>query len=259
MQDPGDLARAAVVAGTDRVIGIGGDGTITAIAAGLIGAERPVPLAVIPRGTANVLAMNFNIPWRLSAAINVAMNGEVATIDAGRVDHESFLLTVGTGLHTEVLKRSDRALKQRFGFVAYGLALPDAARAAPPVHYRITCDDEAHEVDATMIQVMNCGAFVLQKWELVKGLSPVDGILDVFAFRTRSVHGLMAQTAQIVLRRRRAAAEVLRFRGRRVRLEADPPVQLQRDGELAGFTPAEIEVLPRALSVVAAPRSPWAE
>ena len=68
-KDAGDaerLAREAAEAGVDAVVVYGGDGTVTEAAAGLVGTE--VPLAILPGGTANAIALALGIPTDLEAA-----------------------------------------------------------------------------------------------------------------------------------------------------------------------------------------------
>ncbi|CAN5217693.1 YegS/Rv2252/BmrU family lipid kinase [soil metagenome] len=255
--DAAILARRASEAGADRVIAIGGDGTIAEVAAGLLDAGRRVPLAILPHGTANVLALNLGIGRGLARAVRTAIDGEVVPIDVGRVDGGIFLISVGTGLHAEMVARADRELKRRWGVAAYGVAGWSAQRAGSPVRYRVACDGEIQEVEATMIQVMNCGAIFRPRWELGSGISPVDGFLDVLAYRASTVPQYVAAAAHVVRGSPTATDLVDHRRGKRVRIEADRSVGLQRDGESAGGTPAEIELLPRALPVVMPAGGPW--
>lgn len=258
------LAERAVEVGADRVVAIGGDGTAAEAAAGLLAADRKVPLAIVAGGTANVLALNLGIPRRLDGAIATAVEGIPVAIDAGRVRElghgggETFLLSVGTGLHAELVARADRASKRRWGVAAYGLAGWKANRATAPVRYRITCNREVQEIEATMVQVMNCGAIFRTRWEMAPGISPVDGLFDVLVYRAATIPEYLATASHVVRGTPTQTELVEHCRGARVVVEADPPVRLQRDGELAGSSPAEIEVLPRALPIVMPVSGPWA-
>lgn len=264
-----ELARAAAEEGADRIVAIGGDGTALEVAAGLLAAERPVPMAHVPRGTANVLALNLGIPFTLAGAIRSAVGGVVTRMDVGRLATDGgtagpeaapFLLSVGTGLHADIVERADRRAKRRWGAMAYVWAGWRLSGVAAPVRHRLTIDGEALEVEATMIQVMNCGAMVYRRsWTMGPGITPVDGLLDVVAFRARS-RGEYARVATGVVRGAPTATPlVLHRRGARIRIESDLPVRIQRDGEPAGTLPVEIGVETRALPVVVPAGSPWAE
>ena len=242
----------------DRVIALGGDGTVSEVAAGILAAESGVPLAVVPLGTANILALNLGIPPDPATAVELAAGGDAWPIDIGRVNGEVFLLTVSTGLHAEMVARADRRSKRRWGLVAYGLAGWRANREVAPVLHRVICDGVAEEFEVTMMQVMNCGAVFRRAWELAPGVSPIDGTLDVLAYRAASIPEYMLAAAQVLRGAPTSTDLVEHRRAARVTIVTDPPVRVQRDGESAGRTPIEVDLLPRALPVVMPQGGPWA-
>ena len=96
-----------------------GAATAWSSAASTRSATRPVPLAILPAGTGNLLARNLGIPIDLQAAVDVALHGARRTIDVGRVNGERFAVMAGTGLDALMIRDADRALKDRFGRAAY--------------------------------------------------------------------------------------------------------------------------------------------
>ncbi|HXN64364.1 MAG TPA: acylglycerol kinase family protein, partial [Candidatus Acidoferrales bacterium] len=88
--DAGPLAARAAMAGAQMIIGCGGDGTINEIINGLRDAEMQgsvannVPLAILPAGTANVLAKELGIPWNIPRAAELIANGVPARVALGR-------------------------------------------------------------------------------------------------------------------------------------------------------------------------------
>lgn len=251
-----EVARRAAES-ADRVIAMGGDGTITEAAAGILAAGGTAPLAVVPVGTANMLALNLGIPDDAGAAIELAVEGRVAPIDVGRANGQVFLLTVSTGLHAEMVALADRESKRRWGVAAYGVAGWKANQEVEPIRHRVSCDGVTEEFEVTMMQVMNCGAVFRREWELAPGVSPIDGSLDVLAYRAASIRDYMLAAAQVIRGSPTSTALVEHRRATRVTIETDPPVRVQRDGEPSGRTPVEIELLPLALRVVMPTDGPW--
>lgn len=251
------IARTAVEAGTERIVAIGGDGTIGEVAAGLLGSERTVPLAILPRGTANVLALNLGLPTGLEDGIRVALDGIPTPIDAGRVNGETFVLTASFGLHAEVVARASRARKRRLGVAAYGLATLEATFEVAPARYRIVHDGGILETEASMVHVMNCGAILRRSWEFAPGISPVDGALDVLVHKARTIAEYLATAAHVIRGAPTSTSLVHHVRASKVEIWTAPPVRIQRDGEMSGESPATIEVLPGALPILLPSWSRW--
>lgn len=256
--DARTAARRAVEGGARRVIAVGGDGTVVEVAAGLLESPDPPPLGIVPQGTANLLALNLGIPADRESAIATAFAGRVARIDCGRADGEPFLIAVGAGIHAEVVALADRAAKRRWGVAAYGIAGWQATRGIAPLRFRLWIDGEETEIEATSIEVMNCATVLRRGWEFARGVSPVDGVLDVVAHRASTLAEHLVTAAAVVRGAPTDTDLVVHRPGRRVRIEVDPPARLQRDGEIAGRTPVEVEVLPGRLPVVVPGDSPWA-
>ena len=255
--DARTAARKAAESGAERVVAIGGDGTVVEAAAGLLAAPDPPPLAIVPQGTANLLALNLGLPHDRESAIQTAFSSEVGRIDCGRANGEPFLIAVGAGVHADVIARADRSSKRRWGVAAYGIAGWHATRGVTPARFAVVIDGEEIEIEATTVQVMNVASVIRRGWEFARGVSPVDGILDVVAHRAATLAEHFVTAAAVVRGAPTATDLVIHRPGRRVRIDVDPPVTVQRDGEVAGRTPVEIDVLPHALPVVLPEGSPW--
>lgn len=256
--DARTAAKRAVESGAERVVAIGGDGTVVEAAAGLLASPAmPPPLAIVPQGTANLLALNLGIPADRESAIVTALAGQVARIDCGRANGEPFLMAVSAGVHSEIVALADRTSKRRWGVAAYGLAGWRASRGVEPARFRMRIDGEEIEIEATTVQVMNCASVLRRGWEFARGVSPVDGILDLVAHRASTLAEHLVTVAAVVRGAPTDTDLVVHRPARQIRIDVDPPALLQRDGELAGRTPVEIEVLPRALPIVLPEDSPW--
>ncbi len=236
---------------------IGGDGTAAEVAAGALAAGRPIPVGLVPRGTANILALNLGVPRSLRGALEAALGDVLAWIDVGRLDGRAFLLTASAGLHADLVAMADRDAKRRWGVAAYGLAGWQASRRAGPIRFRVNCDGEALEFIGTMVQILNCGSVFYPAWAFAPDVSPIDGTLDVVGYRARSLGEYARTAAHVVMGRPTDTDLVLHRRARRVRLDAEPEVRLQLDGELAGRSPGELTIEPRALPVLVPAGSPW--
>ena len=119
-------ARFAVAGGSDTVFACGGDGTIHDVIQGLAGS--PVPLAILPFGTANALAHDLGIPLRPSAAAHALVRGVVRRISLGRLEYQDFsgkaaaryfTVAAGVGVDAHLFYKLSRDLKKQAGMAAY--------------------------------------------------------------------------------------------------------------------------------------------
>ena len=248
-EDPGEgQARAAAAAGVDVVLACGGDGTVTAAAAGLVGTATP--LAVIPLGTGNLLARNLGLPVEEDEALTVALTGRRRRLDVGRANGSLFLTMAGLGLDAKMLAGASERVKKRFGWGAYVAAAvrhlwdrPMRVRlrtdSGPPVRRR-----------ASGVIVGNVGA--LQGGvPLLPDAQPDDGLRDVVVLTARSLGGWLAVVLHVLLRRPMGTDRVLRRTFAQLRIDLDHPHLWELDGEVMGRTSQlVINISPGALTVL---------
>jgi diacylglycerol kinase family enzyme len=110
-------ARAALKRGAELVFIWGGDGMVQRSLDALAGTE--VPVAIVPAGTANLLAGNLDIPHDLAEAVRIGFHGTRRRLDLGKVNGEHFAVMAGVGFDGELIRDADRSLKDRVGQLAY--------------------------------------------------------------------------------------------------------------------------------------------
>ena len=251
-QDPGQgVTRQAVAEGVDLVMAQGGDGTVMACVTGLAGTD--VPLAVLPGGTGNLLAANFDIPSDLDGAVEVALHGERRRLDVAAMGEDRFVVMGGIGFDAAMLRDADPRLKKRLGAVAYVISgLGQLRRRSTRFELRLD--------DAGAVTRVGQGVLVGNLGRLQGGLPvipdarPDDGLLDVAVLQTRTVLDWARLAVRVLLRRRRKDPELEVFRARRVEVRCDRPQPVERDGDPVGETDhLVVEIVPRALTLCVPP------
>lgn len=242
------MARRAAGAGCRAVVAVGGDGTVAQALRGTAGTG--VPVAILPFGTANQLAANFGIPTSLEGSVRTAVEGRVEAIDLGRVNGEYFALIAGAGLDGDVIADATTEMKSKLGFAAYLLSGLKHVITTRPADFRIVADEQEVEVRATMVLLANVGLLAAGSLPVEVQVGPKvsfqDGLVDVCVYAPQNLPE-MAQMLWKVARQQYAGDERMLFlQASRVRVEADPPVAAQIDGEPAGETPLEVEMVPLA-------------
>jgi YegS/Rv2252/BmrU family lipid kinase len=252
-EDPGQGQTAKAVAeGVELVLAQGGDGTVMACVTGLAGTD--VPLAVLPGGTGNLLATNFDVPADLDGAVEVALSGDRVRLDVAAMDEDRFVVMGGIGFDAAMLRDADPKLKERLGAVAYVLSgFKHLRRRA--TRFRLRLDDRRIDRTGQGVLVGNLGR-LQGGLPVMPDARPDDGLLDVAVLQTRSLADWLALAVRVLLRRRRKDPQLEVFQARRVEVHCDRPQPVERDGDPLD-TPRDhlvIEVVPAALTLCV-PRS----
>lgn len=240
------LARESAAAGVDAVIVYGGDGTVTEAAAGLVGTD--VPLAVLPGGTANAIALALGIPPDLQGAAALLTSGEAVSrqVDMGRTGDKHFLIAVGIGIPGELAENADREAKDRLGFLAYAVSSIQAVRNADAVQYTITIDGERRQTQGVTCLIANGGNFGIPGLNLEQVVDMADGQLDVLVIHRADIPAIVSLAASVV-RQDESAAPLEHWRGREITVIAEPEQAIQADGEVLSPGSLTAQVLPCAV------------
>ena len=248
--DPGQQAtRRALERDVDLVVAAGGDGTVMGCVTALAGTS--VPLAVLPMGTGNLLAVNLGLPDELEAALEVALHGDRRRIDVGAAGDDRFVVMSGIGFDAAMLRGADPALKARIGALAYVLSGLRQLRRRP-TEFRIRLDGlpPISRIGQGVL-VGNLGK--LQGGiEVLPGADPDDGLLDVAVLETRRLGDWPRLAGRVLLGRgdRRDGPPLELFRARRVEIDCGQPQPVEHDGEAGARTRHfAAKALPRALTL----------
>jgi diacylglycerol kinase family enzyme len=233
-EDPGaGQARAAAKAGADLVLACGGDGTVTAAAAGLAGTG--IPLAIVPLGTGNLLARNLELPIDLGDALTVALTGSTRRLDAGTANGSLFLTMAGLGLDAKMLDGASEPVKKRFGWGAYVASALRHLRDRPMrVSLRIDSSPPLRR-RASGVIVGNVGA-LQGGLPLLPDARPDDGRLDLVVFAARGWGSWLAVAMHVLARRPGESTQVTRRTFAELRIDADRAQLWELDGEVMGRT-----------------------
>lgn len=152
--DAGRFAREALATaergdGPDVVVAAGGDGTINEVVNGLAGG--PLPLALLPLGTANVLAAEIGLEETPEEIVRAILRGPAVPIHLGDVNGRRFTLMAGIGLDAEVVATVNPRLKRATGKFAYAVATLQRWLEYRRHRFRIEIDGVLHEAAAAVV------------------------------------------------------------------------------------------------------------
>ena len=245
----GDAFRRAESLGEqiDRIVVVGGDGTLNEIINGLHDPSR-TPIAQLPVGTANILAHELKLPRRPDQVAAMVAAGRVRTIDYGLVNGTRFFMVVSAGFDAMVT----RAVKQRrrgsLGYKGYLVPIVQTLYQyrTPSLHVSV---DEGQPITGALVIVGNTRNYG-GLFSVTDRAQCDSGFLDVCVFPKGSPVALGLYALAAVGRRVSRLTNVVYRTGRRITITADRPTPVQIDGDYFGQTPTEITIQPAAVSII---------
>ena len=247
------LARRAVEQSRQLAIVCGGDGTVNEAVNGL--ACSRVPLAVLPAGTANVLAKELSLPWNLPRAAKRIARAQYHRIALGLAIPEPssgapryFLSVAGAGPDGALVSAVRPEIKLRAGTLAYWQeGFHQLTRYDFP-RFCVTTDH--HSIDATLVIVGRTKHYG-GPFKITTEADLLRPEFELALVTTRSAWRYIAYLPMIWAGQLRRARYVQFCKATSLHCVAidSSPVLIQVDGEPAGRLPADFRIVPDALTL----------
>ncbi|MDQ4034429.1 MAG: diacylglycerol kinase family lipid kinase [Chloroflexota bacterium] len=247
--DAGALARSAADDGNDVVVA-GGDGTVSGVAAAMIG-QSEATLGILAMGSFNNMARGFGIPVTLDQALEVIRVGRSARVDAGWVIRDGdagrpFFEAAGVGIDAVGFLAVELAERRGLWRAVRSLLRALRLRKSP---MRITLDDTAYRTGSPAVTVSN-GPYHGAGFVVSAEADPTDGVFDVAVFHGMNRFQVIRHFIGVARRKPRREPRIRQYRAKRVKIEgARRALPAHADGVSIGFTPVTFEVRPGALRV----------
>jgi diacylglycerol kinase (ATP) len=260
---PGDATRATreAIAGGERFIAaVGGDGTVHEVVNGMIGEddEPLLPnliLGVVAAGSGCDFVRTFGLPGDAVNSCTHLAGSNTFPIDVGKVTYRSesgedvaryFPNIAEAGLGGSVVARAER-LPRSIGraryFLGFWLTLPGFRRT----HATVQTDNKRFEGTIHNVVVANC-QFYGGGMRISPRSWPGDGFLDILVMKGPKSDAFTT-IPKVYRGEHLPHHNIMEFRTRSVRVEAERPLRIEADGEVLGTTPATFRIVPSAIQV----------
>jgi diacylglycerol kinase (ATP) len=253
---------AAAVGQVDRVIAVGGDGTLNEVLTGLLSvgvpAARVPALGFLPSGTANVAAPAFGFETNPLALARQLVGARERPTDVGFASfgesERPFLLWCGAGYDAVIIDALNRERTGRMGFLGFALHAPRVWRAvsrygAPGIDVRPVeaAEHAGPEVQTAVLANVGRVAF---GGVITHAADPFDGRMDLVTLRSASRVRLVRAAARLFTSSLDRARDAHHVTVDRVRLSSTGEVPFHLDGEPVGILPTEIRIAPAAIRLL---------
>lgn len=229
----------------------GGDGTVSSVVDFL--ADRGTLLGLLPLGTANDFARTLDIPEDIEEACKIIANGKVVDVDLGLAGDNFYVNVASVGLSVEATRALSPWLKKSTGPLAYPVAAIRAFLKHEPFSARLTFPEGDHEpVEYDRLLQVAVGNGRFYGGGMIVGLeSGIDDMtLDIYAIDLGRHRDLIGAARYLRSGDFIKTDGVHNFRTPRVRLETDPDLPVDIDGEVVARTPQDFSVAQNALNVL---------
>lgn len=229
----------------EAIVVVGGDGSIAGAIAQAIGND--IPIGVVPSGTFNELARTLRIPFDVNAACATIAGGITRTVDAARVNGVYYLNEASIGVSSRITRLQHSREKQRLGWGAVALSVLEGLRYVRPFRATVECGERRDMLRVIQLTVANSDRFggIIH----VRDAAIDDGRLDCYAIEAGGIFPVLSLLAAVIRHGTDGLPGLRAYRGARIRIDTPHRHRLAADGEPAGTTPAEFEVLPKALKI----------
>ena len=253
---------AAVQSNAKYLIVVGGDGTLNEVINGLMHTAswpQALPLGIVPNGTGCDLVRTLGIPGNVHEAVQVIASGHAHSMDLGYIRAESLappemgryfhnVCSFGLGgAVAEQVNRSHRRFNPRLTFL--GAALRAVFRYRPQ-EVELILDDRRKYLQRVWNVAIANGQYHGGGMWVAPEARIDDGLLDVILIKGMPVSSILRHLPKLYNGRMGQVPGVLRGVARRVRVLRPKGLGLDIDGEALGCLPAEVSVVPQAITLL---------
>jgi YegS/Rv2252/BmrU family lipid kinase len=213
--------------GADLVFVWGGDGTVQRSIDALAGSDAAI--AILPAGTANLLATNLEIPKDLEKAVAIGLHGSRRTLDVGVLNGERFAVMAGAGFDARIMGGVDSAAKKRFGRLAYFRSGAQALKSGRR-QMKVKVDGRLwFDGKASCVLFGNVGT-VTGGLRIFPDARPDDGFLEIGVVTAQRWLDWLRVWTRIVSHDPEKSPMVHMTRGRKVSVQLDRKLPYELDG-----------------------------
>lgn len=241
------IAGSGVENGYERIIAVGGDGTLNEVVNGI--AESKVALGVIPAGSGNDFIKSINSSKNIDDIIHDSILGEVRSIDLAKCNDRYFINVGSIGFDAEVAARAKITKKLLTGLLAYLSATISTLFTFKGMNVKVEIDGQLIEKKALLVAVANAkyyggGILPAPKADIE------DGFLDICFVEHVPKLKILYLLPKYIKGQHENIKEVSFFKSKNVKFTSNHRISINVDGEIFEDIKVEFKIIPKSINVI---------
>lgn len=247
---------------SEKIIGIGGDGTISEIVTGVLQSGQNSAIGVLNLGTGGDLCRSLGIRSNMSQGLKRLQNGVPKPMDVGRVTFQTlnqsqeiryFMNITGCGMAGEVVRTINRSRKL-FGSFSYYISSVQNLLSYKNKNIKIYLDDAVEPLHFKVVTVAVAnGRYFGGGMQVAPGAKLDDGLFHVTVIGDWNLFEKVLYSSRLYGRKFLKTPGVHSFEAKKIRIEpeeGETSVYIDSDGEDIGMIPMTVEILPSSIQLI---------
>lgn len=226
----------------------GGDGTVDILINAMKEKGLNLPIGILPVGTANDFGKFINMPQDIEKACEQILSSEPVKVDIGKINERYFINVASTGLFTDVSQKTDLALKNTIGKLAYYIKgieeLPNFRKL------KIKLKSKEVNYDGEMYLMLIFNGQTAGNFKLATRSSAMDGFLDVIVIKAVQIFEILPLFIKVLKGEHLDSNKVIYFKTDDLYIECEEGIVTDVDGERGPDFPLHVQCIKGAIEVL---------
>lgn len=226
----------------------GGDGTVDILINAMKEKGLNLPIGILPVGTANDFGKFINMPQDIEQACEQILSSKPVKVDIGKINERYFINVASTGLFTDVSQKTDVALKNTIGKLAYYIKgieeLPNFRKL------KIKLKSKEVNYDGEMYLMLIFNGQTAGNFKLATRSSAMDGFLDVIVIKAVQIFEILPLFIKVLKGEHLDSNKVIYFKTDDLYIECEEDIVTDVDGERGPDFPLHVQCIKGAIEVL---------
>jgi diacylglycerol kinase (ATP) len=216
--------------GFDRIVVVGGDGTVNEIINGISDKVSP-PILQLPTGNANLLQKDLKLPEKISKAVDLLENGKILNADIATMNGKRFIMVAGAGFDAQVTEELEKTRTGKVSNISYIKPALTVIQKNEKRLFTVKVDNNKTATGEIVLvcNIRNYAGICEIAWEA----DITSRCLDVVIIPRSNLLSLGKALAYAKFSRITKMPGVQYLKGKSIHIKADKPFPVQLDGDFA--------------------------